>query len=30
MHTGQTCELGSAPNFVLQAQNIFDWVESWV
>jgi len=30
MQTGQICVLGSAPNLVLHAQKILDWVESWV
>src|SRR5436309_7236282 len=27
--TGQTCELGGAPNLVLHPQKSFDWVRSW-
>jgi hypothetical protein len=27
-HTGQVCAFGGAPNFVVQPQNIFDFVES--
>ena len=27
--TGQTCELGGAPNLVLHPQKSFDFVRSW-